>query len=301
MYELTSSGSLAAEDPFPSVAMTPTLPSAFGPVAVGGINLGLIGSFGAFDENDTGDGTFLAINDNISFDAGAPVQPRFYATLSAPQAGQLHGALFLGGVYTDRTGFDPVIARPHNEYVTATAEPAFSADGWYPGVPFQARAGRALSTTVGSLISALGQFNAEAHTERVYDHLSFATYFSASPDTQPPAVTHVAGVLGSAAGRGQVKVEASDPSGVLRVVAAFTDGAGTWHSRDLDFSAAAQKWTGVITATTQTRYFVQVVDAAGNVAVEDNKGAYFGFSPPVPLAVGRNPNMIYLPLLLKGG
>jgi hypothetical protein len=301
MYEITSSGSLAAEDPFPSVAMTPTLPSAFGPVAVGGINLGLVGSFGAFDENATGDGTFLAINDNISFDAGAPVQPRFYATLSAPQSGQLHGALFLGGVYTDRVGFDPVIARPHNEYVTSTVEPAFSATGWYPGVPFQARAGSALSTTVGSLISALGQFNHATQTERVYDHLSFATYFSTSPDAQPPAVIHVAGVLGSSAGRGQVKVEAGDPSGVLRVVVAFTDGTGTWHSQDLGFSAAAQKWTGAITATIQTRYFVQVVDGAGNVAVEDNKGNYFGFPPAVPLAVGRNPNMLYLPLLLKGG
>jgi len=301
MYEITSSGSLAAEDPFPSVAITPTLPAAFGPVAVGGINLGLVGSFGAFDENSTGDGAFLAINNNISFDAGAPIQPRFYATLSAPQAGQLHGALFLGGVYTDRVGFDPVIARPHNEYVTSTTEPAFSAAGWYPSVPFQVRPSGDLSSTVGSLISALGQFNDAAQTERVYDHMAFATYFSFSADTQPPTVTHVAGVLGPRVDQGQLKVEASDPSGVLRVVAAFTDGAGTWRSQDLAFSAATQKWTSVITATSQTRYFVQVVDGAGNVAVEDNKGAYFGFSPPVPLALGRHPSLIYLPLLLKGG
>jgi len=301
MYEITSSGSLAPEDPFPSVAVTPVPPAAFGPVAVGSLNLGLVGSFGAFDENATGDGVFLAINNNISFDAGAPVQPRFYATLSAPQAGQLRGALFLGGVYTDVAGFDPVIARPHNEYVTDTREPAFSADGWYPGVPFQVRSGSALSSTVGSLVSALGQFNALSNTQRLFDHMTFATYFSASPDAQPPSVQHVAGVLGPAAQQGRIKVEASDPSGVLRVTAAFTDGAGTWLSQDLAFDAAAQKWTGVITATAQTVYFVQVVDGAGNVAVDDNKGAYFTFPPPVPLAFGRNPSLIYLPLLMKGG
>lgn len=299
MYEITSSGSLAPEDPFPSVSVTPVPPSAFGPVAVGGINLGLVGSFGAFDEHATSEGTFLAINDNVSFEAGAPVQPRFYASLSAPPAGMLHGALFLGGVYTDVVGFDPVIARPHNEYVTNTAEPAFSAAGWYPSVPFQIRAGSTLSSTVGSLISLLGQFNDSNDAQRLYDRMAFATYFSSSTDTQPPVVTHVAGGPGPGANQGRVKVEATDPSGVLRVVVAFTDGTGTWHSHDMAFSAATQKWTGVITATAQTAYFIQAVDGAGNAVVEDNKGAYFTFPPAVPLAPGRGPSLIYLPLVMR--
>ena len=301
MYEITSSGSLEPEDPFPSVAVTPVPPSAFGLVAVGGINLGLVGSFGAFDPRSSGDGTFFAINDNISFDAGAPVQPRFYAALSAAQAGELHGALFLGGVYTDVLAFNPVIARPHNEYVTSTAEPAFSAAGWYPSVPFQVRSNNTISSTAGSLISLLGQFNDATDTQRLYDHMTFATYFSDSPDAQAPVVKHVDGVLGPGPNQGRMKVEAEDPSGVLRVVAAFTDGTGSWQSKDLAFSAATQKWTGSITATLQTRYFVQVVDSAGNVAVDDNKGSYFAFPAPVPLAPGRNPSLIYLPLLMKGG
>ena len=301
MYEITSSGSLEPEDPFPSVAVTPIPPSAFGPVAVGGINLGLIGSFGAFDQHSTGDGTFLAINDSISFDAGAPVQPRYYAALSAAQAGDLHGALFLGGVYTDIAAFNPVIALPLNEYVTSTAEPAFSAAGWYPSVPFQVRTNSTISSTVGSLVSLLGQFNDASDTQRLYDHMTFATYFSDSPDSQAPVVKHVAGVFGPGPNQGRIKVEAEDSSGVLRVVAAFTDGTGSWASQDLTFSAAAQKWTGSIPANLQTCYFVQVVDNAGNVAVDDRKGSYFAFPAPVPLAPGHNPSLIYLPLLIKGG
>jgi hypothetical protein len=62
-----------------------------------------------------------------------------------------------------------------------------------------------------------------------------------------------------------------------------------------------QKWTGVITATVQTQYFVQAVDGAGNVAVDDNKGQYYGFLPPAPLITGRNPVRTYLPQIGKGG
>ena len=135
----------------------------------------------------------------------------------------------------------------------------------------------------------------------LYDHMTFATYFSDSPDAQAPVVKHVDGVLGPGSNQGRMKVEAEDPSGVLRVVAAFTDGTGSWQSQDLTFSAATQKWTGSIPATLQVRYFVQVVDGAGNVAVDDNKGSYFAFPAPVPLAPGHNPSQIYLPIVMKGG
>ena len=93
--------------------------------------------------------------------------------------------------------------------------------------------------------------------------------------------------LDEARGKGRFKVEASDPAGVVRVVVAATDGAGVWSSQDLTFDAAAVKWTGEITATTSTRYFVQVVDGAGNIAVNDDKGRYHALLPPLPLIQGR--------------
>lgn len=301
MYELTTGEALQPEDPFPSVNVTSTTPSAFGSVDVGQLNFGLTGSFGAFDDNSTPQGDFLALNDSVSFGAGEPIQPRFFASLSAPQRESLRGVLFLGGVYTDVVDFDPVIALPFNEYVTSTAEPTFSATGWYPPAPFQVRSRDTVSTTTDSVVTLLGQYNSATATERLYDRMSFATYFSGSPDTIPPAVSYVDGVLTQGANLGSMKVESTDESGVIRVVAAYTDGQGVWRSQDLTYDATMHKWTGVVTATVETRYFVQAVDGAGNVAIDDNKGQYYRFWPPLPLVAGRNPVHIYLPQVRKGG
>jgi hypothetical protein len=66
------------------------------------------------------------------------------------------------------------------------------------------------------------------------------------------------------------------------------------------FDVEMNRWTGVISATEQTRYFIQVVDGSGNVSLDDNKGAYHSLAAPLPLLEG-NVNRICLPLTLKGG
>jgi hypothetical protein len=86
------------------------------------------------------------------------------------------------------------------------------------------------------------------------------------------------------------------------VVIAYTHGTGTWSSLDLAFDASSAKWTGVITATLSTRYFVQVVDGAGNIAIDDYKGRYYPLLPGLPLIQGRAiGHRIYLPQITKGG
>jgi hypothetical protein len=150
------------------------------------------------------------------------------------------------------------------------------------------------------MVALLGQFQSAAGTERLYDSLAFGTYFSSSSDTEKPTIARVDGVLDEAAGAGLVKVEANDPSNIIRVVLAYTDGQGSWKSQDLNHDAAANKWTGVISATTETRYFVQAVDGAGNVAIDDKKGQYHPLSAPIPL-VEAAVNTVYLPLVLRGG
>jgi hypothetical protein len=295
MYTVTSGGTLGPGDPFPSASITSEPPSAFGEVNVGRVSYGLSGAFG---ENTSGDGTFLALDDWSHFAAGEPIQPRLFADVAAPEAGALHGALFLGGVYSDTPAFDPVVALAYNEYVTHTDEPAFDVPGWYPGVPFQVRAGGSISGAGETLVTLLGQYNSDAGMERLYEQVSFDAYYSGDPDTDPPELLHVDGVLG--VGEGFIKVEASDPSGVIRVVVAHTDGQGTWYSQDLAQDEAALKWKGVISATVETRYFVQAVDGAGNVALDDNKGLYHPLSSPLPL-IESPINQLYLPLIMRGG
>lgn len=100
-------------------------------------------------------------------------------------------------------------------------------------------------------------------------------------------MSHVDAILDEANGKGRFKVEATDAGGVARVVIAYTDGTGVWSSQDLLFDAATAKWTGAITATGSTRYFVQVVDSAGSIAIDDDKGRYHPLLPPLPLIQGR--------------
>jgi hypothetical protein len=298
MYKITSGGTLGPEDPFPSTSITSTAPSAFGDddVKVGQLDYVLAGAFG---ESSTEDGTFMAIDGWTHFSAGEPIQPRFFADVSAPAAGSLHGAVFLGGVYSETLAFDPVIALPYNEYVTSTDEPAFSASGWYPAVPFQVRTSVSVSTTAETLVTLLGQYNSDTGTEWLYEQMSLGTYFSSSPDTDPAEIAHLDGVLETAS-TGLIKIEATDASDIIRVVVAYTDGQGQWHSQDLTYKDAMLKWTGVISGTVETRYFVQVVDGAGNVALDDNKGQYHPLSLPFPLIESAG-STIYLPLILKGG
>jgi hypothetical protein len=151
-----------------------------------------------------------------------------------------------------------------------------------------------------TLVAVLGQYHAGTGTERLYTQMAFDTYYTLSSDVDPPVISHVDSVLIPGTGDGRLKVEAHDPAGILRVIVAYTGGAGTWQSQDLAYDEAMARWTGVISATTDTLTFVQVVDGAGNVATDLNKGTYHSFTAPLPLVAGGATHL-YLPLVVKGG
>jgi hypothetical protein len=152
-----------------------------------------------------------------------------------------------------------------------------------------------------TVVLSLGQYDSASGAQRVFDRMSFDTYYSDSADRSLAEIHHVDAVLDTAVGKGIFKVETTDASGVNRVVIAYTEGAGSWSSQDLTYDQATVKWTGQITATANTRYFVQVVDGAGNIAVDDNKGQYYPLLPPLPLIQGRAlENRLYLPSVQKG-
>jgi hypothetical protein len=307
MFAVESSGAFDDEDPFPSVQGGFTPPSSFSSgLAQGSLSYGLPGSFGSFGDTTTSDGQVYDMDDNVAFGDSEPVQPLYYANAAAPLVGDLRGIIFKGGVYSDVTGFNPVMALPFNEYVEDTTEPTFlGGDGWFPETPFSLQDSQSFadsSKTAQNVIMSLGQYSDATATQRLYSQMSFDTIYSLSADTVKPEIRFVDGILDQAAGKGRIKVETTDDSGVAKVVIAFTDGGGTWRSAELDFHLAAQKWTGEITGTVDTVYFVQVVDTAGNVLVDTNKGKYYPLLPPLPLASGRQVDIsrrIYLPVVVK--
>ena len=71
---------------------------------------------------------------------------------------------------------------------------------------------------------------------------------------------------------------------VKRVLVAYKDGAAgnAWHFVDLaQSSATPSSWSAVAPLNgTHLQYFVQAVDANGNVAVSTNKGLYYQETPP---------------------
>ena len=310
MVGVTSGGSLNDDDPFPSAEATFSPPTAFGDVAEGATGYQLPGSFGAFGEATSSQGVTFALDDNVAFAAGDPVQPQYYANVTAPTAGELRGVVFLGGVYSDVISFDPVIALAENEYVTDKSEPSFSSPTFYPAIPFTIRNSVGLPGAADTVVMNLGQFKSNtdvtgaavgsAGVNRLYDQMSFGTYYSQSPDRNAANILLVDGILDPVTSTGQIKVEARDSSGVHRVVIAYTAGQGQWQSANLAFEAATQKWTGIISGTVNTQFFVQVVDKAGNVAINDNKGRYYPLTPPLPLATGRSiDRRLYLPLVTR--
>ena len=86
----------------------------------------------------------------------------------------------------------------------------------------------------------------------------------------------------------ELLVQTSDVSGVERVVIAYTDNRGSWESVDLVQGEASGLWQGAIPASHDLDFFVQAVDAAGNVAVDHNNGQYY--------RLGR----VYLPIVVVG-
>ena len=316
MVTVSSGGALTDEDPFPSAEPSFTPPSAFGELAQGRVGYQLPGSFGAFGATDSGQGVSFNLDNNVTFAAGAPLQPQYFANVSAPTVGELRGVLFLGGVYSDVTTVDPVVALADNEYITDKTEPTFASTSFYPALPFTARSSATAPGAPDTVVMSLGQYSSTGSTvnasgklvdtgvNRIYDQMSFSAYYSQSPDRNAANIDFVDGVLDAAAGLGQIKVEASDSSGINRVLIAFTSSQGgsqgQWLSKDLRFNAATQKWTGVISGTVSTQFFVQVVDNAGNVAANDNKGRYYRLAAPLPLATGRSINRrIYLPIVVR--
>ncbi len=232
-------------------------------------------------QRDMAEGRYFTFGGEAQIDDGLPIQPRYTADLSFPGT-EAHGVVFRGGQYTDYTDFDPVVAQALNEYVTPQ-EPGFAATGWTP----------ALLTRINSqvrratLVALLGQFHANDQIERIYRRLDLEIYYHAeSADWVAPEQVTMQSALQN--GVASVEVWAADASGIAAVVVAYTNNDGVWQSVNL--ASVDDHWSGAFPAGASTRFFVQVVDGAGNVAALDNAGNYF-----VPQESELLP--VYLPII----
>jgi hypothetical protein len=145
-----------------------------------------------------------------------------------------------------------------------------------------------------SLVAQMGQCDPSAGQARLYSSMELDLYYSLSADQTPPQFTVVDGLHNRATGRVTLKVGATDPAGVQRAVATYTQGDGRWDSVELSFDASLHKWTVSFPGDMNSRYLVQVMDGAGNVAQATNKGLYYAPAVAPTPAVS-----IYLPLVWR--
>jgi hypothetical protein len=248
-------------------------------------------------------------------DAGAQamlyrsLQPRSSLDIALPagvRAGAVaHGALFLGGSYTDIPNFDPTITLPVTE--TTRYEPQWIYTGWHPQELSRINHFRTPQGVLERLVLILGQFRhadvVGTHVEgieRLYNQVSYEVYYSAACDITPPTIESVSAIwpsrpaarrTGEAAGPQQNRsarfiVKVNDLSGVDRVVIVYTDGTGTWQPLGLTYDPEADEWTGELTELTgDVLFLAQAVDGAGNVAANQAKGFYF---TSIPIDAGAN-------------
>ena len=127
-------------------------------------------------------------------------------------------------------------------------------------------------------------------TQRLFEQMNYTVYYSNIIDIVPPSIWRVAAY--KVEEESQITVEVTDLSDVIRVGVSYTLGDGSWVTFDLVRRAENPNlWSGTMPYEASVEWFVQAVDGAGNVAVNDNKGAYFG--PPPEL------HWIWLPLIFR--
>jgi hypothetical protein len=122
---------------------------------------------------------------------------------------------------------------------------------------------------------------AELGSERLFEVMTYTVYYSNTIDLIPPSIWSIDAYRRET--NSQVVVEATDLSDVVRVGVAYTLGDGIWQTMDLTRSVSNPNvWVGTLPNEETMEWFVQAVDGAGNVAVNDNKSAYLD-PPPARL------------------
>lgn len=270
MFQLTTSGQRApTEEAFPSANFDGLL--AFPRVTTFVATLDLID---APAQNNETAGTYFALDGHTQTVVGEPVQPLFFADVTLSNTGRaatetLRGVALLSGNFSTQDNFDPLVAIATNEFFTDTTEPTLTENGWQPALPVSiARQGGR-----DEFQAVLGQYAAETQQQRVYENVGIELYYSSDDDVTPPTIHSISGLYDATTGEIEIKVGSADASGIYTVIIAYIEGE-SWQSKQLVFNETEQNWTGVFTGTAKTRYIVQVVDEAGNVTVEVNKGQY---------------------------
>lgn len=299
MFRVVTGAALSGDEEFPGVIITGTLPTgSFGDqVITTTLDINFATALGGEQTVTTPDGQYIALNDHVNAEPGEPVQPLFFGDVTG-QTAPARDVVLRSATFNTRNDFNPVVASPYNEFVTNPTEAELaSTQSWYPDMPVDVTYHEGKST----LVSQLGQYNAESEELRLYQDMQVEVYYSTSTDETGPEIVLVDGVYNSATSQVLVKVGATDASEIKETIVSYIQDASqastSIRSINLNFDASSQKWVGSFTGDGRSRFFVQVVDKAGNVTTATNKGNYYA---PAEIGATRSiDTILYLPVIQR--
>jgi hypothetical protein len=299
MYTLQTSSAMDNQEPFPGVQVANVVPSQVqaaiqqddtvlqGTLTItvaGGTSLqnGLAQTTG-FSTRTTDRGSYVALDGHTLARINTPVLPHFYLpgeTLATPS---LRGVRMVRASYITDTLDDAVIESPIRLELGAenhtAPEADFEYDGFYPAQLFS-RSADSVSDGFPSLSFVMGQVDTTNNVQRLYHAMEYETLYSGSSDVTPPEITSVQGYYDSGLQQATFKVEVTDTQSEINSVQVCLAQDGMYSCAfDLSYDAASQKWRGSFSQVLPNAdYYMQTVDAAGNVAVQARKHGYFELS-----------------------
>jgi hypothetical protein len=277
MYRVGTAG--GATPPIPAITSTDSatgLPSASFSVSP------------SFTRVDTPSGSYYVSDDSFA-ENRRPIEPTTKLDITQPGL-VAHGALITGLVSADETGFDAAFSRVVDDLSAFT--PELVGDVTFP-TKLQSIATVATPTGTRQRLGLFsGQFRSDGipealgiGTQRRFTSLSGNVFYTLPTATDftpstfgPVGVTQAAGTVAFAV---DIEDNVGAAAGVKRVVALYLDATGNWKS--IEMSHGSSRWSGAgpLVGTT-VEWFIQAVDASGNVAVTSNKSVGESVTPVEP-------------------
>jgi CSLREA domain-containing protein len=243
-------------------------------------------------ENVTSLGRYWSGPDGVQVTHFRPLQPKAFIEATGTSG---HGALVTELVQdADTPNVNPVFARPIVDTQSSEPELAFG-DVAFPARIQALRTYRQDGILKQRVVLVTGQFFTGATpgttgegVQRLFTKIGARVLRSTSNDFVPPAFTRIDATGVGATAAFAVNVSDQTQTGtagtVKRVLVAVRRGNdSTWVFSDLGQVGTSAMWSGGVPLPAPGapfEYFVQAVDAAGNVAVSTNKGFYYAAAAP---------------------
>lgn len=230
------------------------------------------------DEVTVDDGTYFTAGGDYQATAGRAVQPRVALDVDATGA-VAKDVLIFGATYSDIEGFNPLIARPTNEWEDGATEPQPCIESFWPAMIVRLNSLNIGGALAQKLVVTPGQFRCTSGdapivtgTERRYDNIA-AELLRCPPGER--VAPHIRTVDLRRSGTDVfATVDVSDDSGIDRIaVLRIFGGVVSSVMLDLDLPLSGQFTVTIPNASFGEAYVIQVQDGACNVAVATGKGA----------------------------